>query len=183
MLKGTMVFSVSILVLISILCLSLATRNDTFAFNMPASIQEIVIQGDSAAGIGWTPYHPKNALGQVASWLNQATFYAGKVPQSQEVIHHVTNIGPARLQLYVSGKHLITIYPAYYIAKIKKTGMAIIFLDKYGKAISISDPGYRVQYVQNVIVFNDAGEITYLKSKELYNWLKTDQWKREFKVN
>ena len=59
-----------------------------------------------------------------------------------------------------SDKKEITIYPAFYV--YTKNGMI------------------NVQYVQDVIVFNNAGNITYLKSEELYNWLKSDQWKTEF---
>ncbi|SPF56167.1 conserved hypothetical protein [Candidatus Desulfosporosinus infrequens] len=97
---------------------------------------------------------------QLSSWLNKAIPYTEEIPKSQEVRQHAGNIGPARLYLMTSDKKEITIYPAFYV--YTKNGMI------------------NVQYVQDVIVFNNAGNITYLKSEELYNWLKSDQWKTEF---
>ena len=37
-----------------------------------------------------------------------------------------------------------------------------------------------VQYIQDVLVFNNTGAQTYIKSSRLYNWLKNDEWKTEF---
>jgi len=57
-------------------------------------------------------------------------------------------------------------YPAYYIAPEK--------LDQNGNQL------YQTKYIQNIVVFNDNGKVTYLKDKQLYDWLKNDQWKTEF---
>lgn len=173
MINRAKVFTFSVLILIIFTCSILATRIAVFSrmekqmaiqtamFNLQTSIQSISISDDSFPGTWWITNNQNAVLLQVSSWLNKAIPYAEEILQSQELRQHAGNIGPARLYLMTLDKKEITIYPAFYVY--------------------IKNGTIKVQYVQDVIVFNNAGNITYLKSKELYNWLKTDQWKTEFR--
>lgn len=195
MLRRSTVFSISVLVLILIIGGISATKIDVFAkrekqmapqteaqtatsaaFNLPTSIQSISISDDSRAGIFWIPHSQKAVSSQVISWLKKAIPYTRKVPQSQDVGTSNANIGPAILHIMTSDKHEIMIYPAYYIEKSERIDTSIS-----ENKPEIVSPLFITQYVQDVIVFNNGGNISYLKSEELYNWLKEDHWKTEFK--
>jgi len=97
---------------------------------------------------------------KVVTGLEQATSYTLEIPQSQNVVQHAGNIGPSQLHILTSEKHEIAVYPAYYV------------LDENGVI--------NVHYIQDVLVFNNVGLNTYIKSNQLYEWLKNNQWKTEF---
>ena len=114
------------------------------------------------------------------SWLNKATPYTDKIPQSQGPYVWNAYMGPSVLHLLTSDKHQISIFPANYIIKTGKTNTAISE-DEHGVVTTTETPEFQVQYVQDVLVFDNGGNRTYLKSEPLYNWLKQDQWVPEFK--
>jgi hypothetical protein len=155
------------------------TADQPSSYDLPTSIQSVSISDDSPASIGWTPHNQKTILLQVSSWLNKATPYIYKIPQSQGPYVFHANIGPSELHILTSDKHQITIYPAYYIEKMGKTDTAIS-QDENGVVTTTENPEFQVHYVQDVLVFDNGGDRTYLKSEPLYNWLKQDQWKLEF---
>lgn len=198
MLRRSTVFSVAVLVLILIVGGILATRIDAFdkrekqmatqttvqtatspaEFSLPTTIQSISISDNSPASIWWIPNDQKFVLSQIIAWLKQAEPYTEKIPQSPEVVFQ-GNVGPAQITLTTSDKRLLVIYPAYYIEKSEKTHTSIS-TDEHGVVTKTENPEFQVQYVQDVLVFDNGGDRSYLKSEELYNWLKSNQWKTEF---
>jgi len=61
---------------------------------------------------------------------------------------------------FAPGRRII--YPAYYYTENKQNGFN------------------QVHYIQDVVVFESEKDISYFKSEQLYNWLKSNQWKAEF---
>lgn len=196
MLRHVKVFIVSVFVLLLVISSILVIRvNESYnihkkistkttnpylvSFNLPTSIKSIRINDDSAANIWWVPYNQKSVLSHVSLWLDSATPYTGKITQLYEVGIRNAYVGPARITLATGDNHLIVIYPAYYIEKSGKADTAIS-KNKYGVVTTSENLEFQVQYVKDVLVFNNKGIITYLKSEPLYNWLKQDQWKKEF---
>lgn len=149
------------------------------SFNLPTSIQSITISDDSLASIGWTPKDQKAVLFKVTSWLNKATPYTGKIPQSQGPYVWHANVGPSELHVLTTDKHQIAIYPAHYIAKTGKFDTATS-IDEHGVVTTTQNPELKVQYIQEVLLVDNNGERTFIKSEPLYDWLKKDQWKMEF---
>lgn len=196
----TKVLSVSTLVLLLIVCSLLVTRTNVSAvihreietptqtvtqtptppvsFNLPTSIKEISISDGTGASMWWIPNNQKFVSSQVLSWLKEATPYTEKIPQSPEVVFQ-GNVGPARITLTTADHHLIEIYPEYYVEKSGKSYTSIS-TDGHGVVTKTENPVYQVQYVQDVLVFNNGVDRTYLESEPLYNWLKQGQWKPEF---
>ena len=147
-------------------------------FNLPTSIQSIIITDDSAASCGWIPNNQQSVLSQVLSWLKNAKPYAEEIPKSQKFYHH-GDFGPSVLHLITSDKHQITLYPAYYIAISGKKD-ATFYIFGHGNVSTIENPMYQLQYVNNVLVLDNGRDQTYIKSEQIFNWLKTNQWKLEF---
>lgn len=131
--------------------------------NATTSIQSISIGDDSCASRRWLPKNEKTVSSTVATWLEQSTSYTEKIPESQRDYQFGGNIGPSQLHIITSDNHKITVYPAYYIE------------DKNGSI--------NVHYIQDVLVFNDTGVQICIKSSQLYNWLKNDEWKTEFTLD
>ena len=133
------------------------------SFKLPTSIQLISIGDDSPAGIYWSPYDQKSVISEVISWLEKAKPYTVKVPESEDVGRFNFNIGPSILNITTLSHHEF-IYPAWYT---KRGGQK-------------NNVYSAVHYVKNVVVVKNGKEITYLESEPLYNWLKNNEWKKEF---
>lgn len=130
------------------------------SLNLPASIQSIEISDDSHASSWWIPKNQKSISSLVTNMLEQATSYTQEVPKSQDVVQYAGYIGPSQLHITTSVNHRIVVYPAYYV-------------DDENKVIN-------VHYIQDVLVFNNGGLQSYIKSRQLYSWLKNNEWKTEF---
>lgn len=130
------------------------------SLNLPTSIQSISISDDSYAGVWWIPKNPKSTSTEMTTWLEQATTYNEKIPKSQNVTQHAGNIGPSQLHISTLEKQEVAVYPAYYVG--------------------VQNGVISVHYIQDVLVFNNGGTETYIKSSQLYNWLKNNEWKSEF---
>lgn len=154
------------------------TNKDTPTFNLPTSIKTVAITDDTPASFWWVPNNQNSVLSQVSSWLNTAIPYAEEIPQSQNVGPSNGYVGPSRLYITTSDKKDISIYPAYYEGDNGKTDNATYEVN--GVITKTEIPEYQTQCVQDVLVFDNGENITYLKSEPLYNWLKNDEWKSEF---
>jgi hypothetical protein len=157
--------------------MTISTDQSSF-LHLPASIQSISIIDDSPAAIYWSPRNQKAVLSKVIAWLKQAASYTEAIPKSDNIIVHA-NIGPAQIVLTTSDNQIIKVYPAYYIDNGGKTNI-IPINDQNGTDTAVTDSNFQVQYVQNVLAFDTNGKQTYIKSEQIYNWLKTNQWETEF---
>jgi hypothetical protein len=135
--------------------------------NLTTSIRSLKISDDSPGETWWAPLNQDNAISQVSAWLKTATPYAETIPQSQQVFL-MDYLGPSQLHLTTSDNQTIKIYPAYYYTKTEE--------EQYGTYLA------QVQYVQDVIAFDNGQGISYFTSEQLFDWLKTDQWKTEFTI-
>ncbi|SPF42385.1 BlaR1 peptidase M56 family protein (fragment) [Candidatus Desulfosporosinus infrequens] len=124
---------------------------------------EVSISDDLPDGTYWSPNDQRSVISKVLSWLKTAMPYTVKVPESEDVGVFFGKIGPSILDISALSQHEI-IYPAWYT---KRDGQK-------NDAYSV------VHYVQNVVAFENGKEITYLESEPLYNWLKDNEWKKEF---
>lgn len=118
---------------------------------------------DSPASVIWIPKAKNNTLSKVVLWLQQATVYNRKIPKSQiSEYSFKANVQPSRLFLY-SNEYTISIQPAYYLVMPK------------------GSPVKRC-YVDGVLQFKDNKQTCYIHSAQLFDWLKNDDWKNEFKL-
>ena len=122
----------------------------------------INLTDDSCASTFWIPKAQNITLSEVTTWLQQAQPYKGKIPKSaQSRIFH-GNIGPSALYISTSDKHEISIQPFYYLVSV--------------------GTGYKTCYLADVLILDNDGHKGYIQSSQLYNWLKNDKWKTEFKM-
>lgn len=113
----------------------------------------------------WAPKDQQAVLSKVASWLRQAQTYTDKIPESCTGIFNA-NFGPAVLSITTADHHTIAINPASYLTS---------------STISSNGKSYEMHYVANVLKLSKDGQSSYIQSAELYDWLKNDNWKTEFK--
>lgn len=117
----------------------------------------IIIWDDSPMSALWIPNNQESTLSELTTWLNNSNPYSGKIPKSSSTGVSAANIFPSRLCINTSNNHQIIIVPAIYFK-----------MDQ-------------VKYITDVLQLSNDGNITYIKSKELYDWLINDKWQEEFK--
>lgn len=123
----------------------------------------IIIYDDKPCQTGWIPEKEDVTLSKIVLWLNKAKLYNGKIPESKNAIFHAY-VGPSILNIYTTNKHKIIIKPAYYIDRDKRNT-------------------YSMHYVNGILEFDFDKQKLYIQSSILYDWLKNDRWKAEFKKN
>lgn len=129
---------------------------------------KIVIDDDSLQMTGWIPKNQETTLSKVTYWLHHAELYKDEIPKPKNIgkddvlISNGGYTGPSVLNISTSNNYKITITPAYYVDK-EDNNM------------------YSNHYITNILEFNYDGQKTYIQSSLLYNWLKNDNWKTEFK--
>lgn len=131
-----------------------------------SNTSRIIIADDKPDQTGWTPKKQEITLSKITSWLKQANLYKGEIPKprnlgNKELVFNAY-IGPSILNVFTSDSHNITIKPAYYI-------------DKNDNNL------YSAYYINNVLEFDYDGQKSYIESNQLFDWLKNDKWKTEFK--
>lgn len=124
----------------------------------------IRLADDSYASICWIPKSQNSTLSKITLLLKQAKLYNGKIPSSHTSSDVVFNayIGPSTLYINTSDKHKITIQPVFYILSDRTR--------------------CRIDYLSGVLKFIDDKQIIYIQSSQLYDWLKNNKWKLEFKI-
>lgn len=110
------------------------------------------------------PLDSSVTLDKLSAWLKESKPYAGKVPQSTFKGVFMANIGPARLDIQTARKTSVSFQPAWYI--ISATSGASTF---------------QVRYLSDVLRVEQDGRTGYLTCAPLFNWLKTDKWRAEFR--
>lgn len=133
--------------------------NPTVKFPTASAIQSISILAGPTLDT-WTTRDPKSASAQVLKWLNSSTPYTGSIPKSTNKMIPQANIGPAQLKIKTSNED-ITVYPVYYL-------------------VQTNTHAVQTRYVQDVVEYQTGNETVYLKSPQLFNWLKNNQWETEF---
>lgn len=122
---------------------------------------KIAVADGSIQNYKRAPKNQKTALSRTLNWLKQAKPYKGEtpIPWSGETSGYS---GPAQLDIYTPDKDI-------YI--------------KISPAVSYEVKGivFKGHFVKNVIWFNNGGQISYIESRQLYNYLKNNRWKRDFK--
>lgn len=127
------------------------------------SIQSIVIDNNSPASMGFVPIHPTTVTQQLLAWLKSALETNVNLPKSTPNLIFNAYIGPSRLLITTKNHANIQIYPAYSITAVGHQGR------------------YQVNYDTDVLAYVQGNNTIYLKSPQLYTWLKDNQWTSEFK--
>lgn len=127
----------------------------------------LTLGSDGAAIILMAPKNAQKTLAKVSVWLQASRPYTGDVPQTTDDVIFNGNIGPASLSIDTAQKQTLTLQPAWYIVPSDKP------VGGYET--------YETRYVTNVLQLKKDNQTSYLTCKPLYDWLKNDTWKTEFK--
>lgn len=129
-------------------------------------IESIEMLSDSASQNIMFPNKLNTTKEQVVQRLKAAEPVSVKFPK----VNKKSNLsssgysGPATLYLKLAHKEIIKISPAHY------------FWEKYPY---IHQWGY--SYINDIIEYQDGNKTAFFKSSSLYDWLKNDEWKSQFK--
>ena len=137
----------------------------TVQFPKETDIQSVYV----VAGLATGSYVPKNqsaTISQIVDWLKTAEPVSVQFPQFKSKKQFVTNAytGPAALILHLNAKENVTISPAYYIWTNAAGGEIVN------------------HYVNGVVGYQIGSKTMYFKDPAIYQWLKDNQWTKEFKV-
>lgn len=144
-----------------------------------AELKDIMSNGNIGIGLnlGSKAYVPKNqkaALSKVVTWLKQAEPYKEEIPKPT---YGLTTSSPSQehpmvaMSIFSSDNPMYVSPSAYYIIP--------------ATYIKNTKGYYRRCFIKNVIVlyrFVD-GPPKYIKSRQLYNYLKSNKWKKDFKLS
>ncbi|MDP9728118.1 hypothetical protein [Alicyclobacillus tolerans] len=120
-------------------------------------------------GLAARSYSPKKqskTIAQIENWLTKTQPVSIQLPPppNPPIITNA-NTNPAKLVLQLSSKQQILISPAYYMSGHSQ------------------EPKALYHFVIGVISYQIKNKTLYFKDKDLYNWLKNNQWKDEFSTN
>ena len=123
----------------------------------------ISIADDGLCSGIWNPKSSGAAAAEIEKWLKEAQYNVECPSSSSDTSELVfaANIGPSSLELYTADKRDVRIAPAFEVTQ--KNG------------------GIEKKYYNDVLAINDNGQKSYIKSHPLYDWLKNNKWKAEFK--
>lgn len=126
----------------------------------PTVVQAVSLAGDSPAQMWYFPTNPAAVVSEVYNWLRIATPTTIHMP-SQHGIFLMDYMGPAQLSFTDQSGRLITVYPAFYLAK--------------------STDRIAAHYFPNVVAYRAGKHVTYLSSPALYRYLHHDAlWQAQF---
>lgn len=128
-------------------------------------IQSVSLTSDSAGMVWMVPDNSAKITEQVINWLEKSKPVSVKLPKlktNKEWISHGYT-GPAILYLNLKNKSTVTISPAYYLWT------------------SSNRKSLEYHYLENIIKYKFNGTTLYFNSPLLYEWLKNDDWKSQFK--
>lgn len=126
-----------------------------------ASGGTVTLTDDSAAAIYWVPKDTGAMRAKITPWLQSLRPYTGNVPQTADSPVFHANISPSRLILSTADGHTLTVCPAFYL-------------------VPSGYLSYTKKFVPDVLLLENDGKKSYVKSPALYGWLKNDEWKAEF---
>ncbi|EPZ43999.1 hypothetical protein, partial [Alicyclobacillus acidoterrestris] len=134
----------------------------TLQFPKATDIQHVYV----IAGLAALSYEPKNqseTVAQIEKWLATAELVSVQLPPPPNPpIGTAANTNPAVLELQLSSKEQISISPTFYMA---------------GHSQDLSKVYH---FVDGVISYQVGNKTVYFKDPNLYNWLKNNQWQKQF---
>lgn len=136
----------------------------TVRFPKATEIQHVYV----AAGLAEIAYTPKNQLetvAQIEKWLTTAKLVSVQLPPPPNPpIVTNANTNPALLDLHLASKQEVLISPAFYMA---------------GHSQELSK---LYHYVDGVISYQVGNKTVYFNDPKLYNWLKNNEWQKQFNI-
>lgn len=132
--------------------------------DLPTAIQSLSISDEGPGIRGWVPRDQQHAIAQVLAWLKTAAPYEEKIPPQPTTVITTDYVGPSQLHLTTPDRGQLDIYPAYYCKVSKQNEWTEV----------------QANYIPDAIALWSSTGVSYFKSAQLYDWLKTDQWKTEF---
>lgn len=134
----------------------------TVQFPKPKDIQHVYVLAGLAA-VSYTPRNSAKTVAQIEEWLKTAKPISVQFPPPPNPpIVQNANTNPAVLALQLSSKKVISISPAFYMA---------------GHSQELNQ---LYHFVSGVISYNVGSQTVYFTDPELYNWLKNNQWQKQF---
>ena len=134
----------------------------TVQFPKATDIQHVYVVAGLAA-ISHTPKNQSETVAQIEKWLVIAKPVSVQLPPPPNPpIGTAANENPAVLELQLSSKERISISPTFYMA---------------GHSQDMSKVHH---FVDGVISYQFGHETVYFKDQNLYNWLKNNQWQKQF---
>jgi hypothetical protein len=119
------------------------------------------------AGMAARSYSPKNqseTVAQIENWLTKAQPVSIQLPPPPNPPIKI-NANPAVLELQLSSKQRVSFSPTFYMA---------------GHSQELNQ---LYHFVYDVISYQVGNKTLYFKDKDLYNWLKSNQWEEQFNTN
>ena len=133
--------------------------------DLPTAIQSLSISDEGPCIRSWAPRDQQHVIARVLAWLKTVAPYEEKIPPQPTTLIIGDYVGPSHLHLTTSDRgRQLDIYPAYYYTVNKQNGWTEV----------------QANYIPDVIVLWSPTGVSYFNSAQLYDWLKTDQWKTEF---
>ena len=137
--------------------------SSTLQLPKAADIKSMNIANDGAVSLWMVPQNPNTTIHQILKWLKSAEPVSVQLPHSNWTKSWITSgyTGPSIIYIHLKNNELVTISPAYYIWETNN---------------SLN------HYLNGIISYNIQNhKIYYFKAPLLYQWLKEDQWKPQFK--
>ena len=138
--------------------------SSTLQLPKETDIKSLSIASDGAVSLWMVPKNPDLTTQQILKWLNSAEPVSVKILYSNVTKPVITSvyIGPSILYIHLRNNESVKISPACYIWETNTS------LNHYLNGII----SYQIQ----------NHKIYYFKNPALYQWLKKDQWKPQFKI-
>jgi len=125
-------------------------------------IQHVYVVGGLATGT-FFPINESKTVSQIEQWLQTAQPVSVQLPPPpKHPIVTNANPNPAELILKLSSKAHIVISPTFFMA---------------GRSQNLSK---LYHFVDGVISYQIGDKTLYFNDSELYNWLKNNEWQKQF---
>lgn len=122
---------------------------------------------DTPCSLIEVPKDEAATLAKTALWLRKAAAYNGAVPKSPGNLVFNANVNPAVLVVTLPDKSSCSFMPCWYFPSSSCTALRKQFLDGVVEVWKTTG--------------QNTGPVSYITCKPLYDWLKNDRWKTEFK--
>lgn len=140
------------------------SSQQTVQFPNASNIQHVYVVWGLAAR-SFSPRNQAETLSEIERWLHTAQPVSVQLPPPPNppvVINANTN--PAGLVLELFSKEHISISPTFYMS---------------GQSNDLSK---LYHFVDGVITYQVGNRVSYFKDPDLYNWLKSNAWQKQFNV-
>ena len=137
--------------------------SSTLQLPKAADIKSMNIASDGAVSLWMVPQNPSTAIHQILKWLKSAEPISVQLPHSNVTKSWITSgyTGSSIIYIHLKNNELVTIFPAYYIW--------------------VTNSSF-YHYLNGIISYQIGNnKIYYFKAPSLYQWLREDQWKPQFK--